>query len=137
MNKVELTKVPDKLLNPIFKALTNIGIGFPGVVILETVGRKSGQVRNMPVGGRRDGNNLWIMAEHGMKNAYVLNIDSDPRVRVKIRGRWFSGTAHMMPDDNPIERLRKMVKGTIGLRLIEGVTRLHMTEPLTIRVELD
>ncbi len=63
MNKVGFTKVLNKFLNPIFKTLTNVGVGFPGVVILETVGRKSGQIRHMPVGGRRDGNTLWIMAE--------------------------------------------------------------------------
>ena len=77
------------------------------------------------------------MAEHGRRNAFVRNIAANPNVRVRMRGRWRSGTAFVLPEDDPRRRLERMVKGTLGLRIIETVTRVSMTEPLTIRVELE
>jgi len=35
----------------------------------------------------------------------VKNIQTQPRVRVKV-GRWYEGTALILPDDDPRERLR-------------------------------
>src|SRR5882762_2900341 len=96
------------LLNPPIKLLFAMGIVPPGYALLETVGRKSGKPRRTPVGNGRAGNQFWIVAEHGMKAGYVRNIESNPGVRVKLRdglrGRWYTGTAHVMPDDDPRER---------------------------------
>jgi hypothetical protein len=40
MDKIRITTTLDRYtLNPMFKALAAIGITFPGVVILETIGR--------------------------------------------------------------------------------------------------
>ena len=38
----------------------------------------------------------------------VKNIQVDPRVRVRVRvgGRWRTGTAHILEDDDPRARLR-------------------------------
>lgn len=137
MDKVRFTTLLDKYtMNPVFKALSALWLSFPGVVILETTGRRSGRPRRTPVGGRRDGSTVWIMAEHGRRNAYVSNIEADPRVRIRIRGRWRTGVAKLMPNDDPRERLRRMTKGTVGLKLIESVTRVEMTKPMTLQVEL-
>jgi hypothetical protein len=42
-----------------------------------------------------------------MKAGYVRNIEHDPRVRLKLREgfrtRWHTGTAHLLPDDDPHE----------------------------------
>jgi len=63
-----------------------------------------------PVGDGRIGGQFWIVEEHGMKAGYVRNIASDPRVRLKLRsgilGRWHTGTAHLLTDDDPRERQR-------------------------------
>ena len=54
------------------------------------------------------GYQFWIVAEHGMKAGYMRNIESNPRVRVKVRhgivGRWHTGTAEVLVDDDPLER---------------------------------
>ena len=60
-------------------------------LLLTTTGRKSGEPRRTPVGARREGESLWLVAEHGEKAAYVRNIQANPRVRVKMRGGWRTG----------------------------------------------
>ncbi len=103
-----------------------------GPALLETTGRKSGSPRRVPVGnGLRDGT-FWIVTEHGYGAAYVKNIQADPRVRVHVAGRWRSGTAHILPEDDPHERLRWLNRPLNDLML-----RLMATELLTIRVDLD
>ena len=76
--------------------------------MLETIGRKSGLPRRNPVGDGLDGDTFWIVAEHGRRAAYVRNIEANPRVRVRVRGKWRSGTAVTLPDDDPRERQRIM-----------------------------
>src|SRR5205814_1623875 len=96
--------------NPPIKFLFAIGLVPPGYALLETTGRKTGKPRRTPVGDGRIGNEFWIVAEHGMNASYVRNIASNPGVRLKLReglrSRWHSGTAHLLPDDNPRERQR-------------------------------
>src|SRR6476661_7651529 len=89
------------VLNPPIKMLFAMGIVPPGYALLETIGRKTGKPRRTPVGDARVGNQLWIVAEHGMKAGYVRNLVGHPRVRVKLRkglgARWYTGTAHVIP----------------------------------------
>ncbi|MCV7259077.1 nitroreductase family deazaflavin-dependent oxidoreductase [Mycobacterium shimoidei] len=101
------------------------------ITMIETIGRKSGQPRRTPVGGRLVGNQFWLVSEHGQHSQYVRNIKANPAVRVRIRGRWRSGTAHLLPDDDPIERLRNLP----GVN--SALVRAMGTDLLTIRVDLD
>jgi len=125
------TFLSTRLFNPLVKSATNAGLALPGVVILETTGRRSGQPRRTPVGKSVDGDTVWIVAEHGRKAAYVRNIEADPRVRIKIGRRWRTGTAHVMPDDDPRARQRGMPS------VNAAVVRLMGTDLLTVRVDLD
>ncbi|MGI8622138.1 MAG: nitroreductase/quinone reductase family protein, partial [Solirubrobacteraceae bacterium] len=43
-----------------------------------------------------DGDTFWIVAGHGRQAAYVRNLQAEPRVRVKARGEWRTGTAHVL-----------------------------------------
>ena len=61
----------------------------------------------------------------------MRNIAAEPRVRVKVAGRWRKGVAHLMPEDDPRERQRK-----IGRRFNAAVVRAMGTELLTVRVDL-
>ncbi len=103
----------------------------PTQVILETTGRKSGQPRLTPIGGRRTGREFWIVSEFGEKSQYVRNIQADPRVRVRIRGRWHTGTAHLLPDDDPRARLKALPR--VNSAAVQAVG----TDLLTLRVDLD
>ncbi len=126
------TALGTRLINPVVRFLVERGIAPPSYAILETTGRRSGQPRRTPVGNGLDGDTFWIVAEHGRRAAYVRNIEADPRVRVKARGRWHEGVAHLMPGDDPRERQRR-----IGLRFNAAVVRVMGTDLLTVRVDLD
>jgi deazaflavin-dependent oxidoreductase (nitroreductase family) len=101
------------------------------ITMIETTGRKSGQPRRTAVGGRVIDNKFWMVSEHGAHSHYVRNIKANPKVRVRIGGRWRTGTAHLLPDDDPIARLSYLP----GLN--SAGVRMMGTDLLTIRVDLD
>jgi deazaflavin-dependent oxidoreductase (nitroreductase family) len=102
-----------------------------GWALLETIGRKTGEPRRTPVGNGLEGDTFWIVSEHGRRAGYVRNIMANPRVRVRIGRRWRTGTAHLMPDDDPRERQRSMRKANAA------VVRALGTDLLTVRIDLD
>lgn len=106
-------------------------VRLPNQAALETTGRKSGLPRLTPIGGRRVGREFWIVSEFGEKSQYVRNIQAEPRVRVRIKGRWHTGTAHLLPDDDPRARLKALP------RLNSAAVQAIGTDLLTIRVDLD
>ncbi|MGZ4525524.1 MAG: nitroreductase family deazaflavin-dependent oxidoreductase [Mycobacterium sp.] len=116
-------RVQRLLVNP-------VGRQMPGT-ILETTGRKSGKPRRTTVGGRLVDSKFWMVSEHGEHSDYVRNIKANPAVRMRIGGRWRSGTAHLLPDDDPLQRLGDLP------RLNSAVVRLMGSDLLTIRVDLD
>ncbi|EPQ80403.1 hypothetical protein MMEU_0928 [Mycobacterium marinum str. Europe] len=111
------------MVNPIGRQLP--------VTMLETIGRKSGQPRHTAVGGKLVDNQFWMVSEHGEHSDYVRNIKANPAVRVRLDGEWRSGTAHLLPDDDPLRRLGNLP------RLNSAVVRAIGSELLSIRVDLD
>ena len=87
------------------------------------------------------GDRLWLVAEHGMKAGYVRNITKNPHVRVKLchgfRARWHTGTAHLLPDDDPRERQRWLYRQSFGTITNAAAVRLFGTQLLTVRIDLD
>ena len=129
------------LLNPPIKLLFAIGVAPPGYALLETTGRKTGKPRCTPVGDGRIGQQFWIVAEHGMKAGYVRNVASNPRVRLKmrdgLRARWYTGTAHLLSDDDPRERQRWLANHLPRSSRNAAAVRLFGTQLLTVRIDLD
>jgi deazaflavin-dependent oxidoreductase (nitroreductase family) len=112
-----------RLANPLMRRV-------PIQTLLETTGRTSGKPRRTPVGGSRVGDQFWFVSEFGEKSQYVRNIKANPHVRVRLRGRWHNGTAHLLPDDDPHERLRSLPQlNSFGVRTFG-------TKLLTVRVDL-
>lgn len=99
--------------------------------LLETTGRKSGEPRITPIGGSRVGNEFWFVSEFGEHSQYIRNIKADNRVRVRTGGRWYSGTARLLPEDDARARLRSLPRGNSALVRIMG------NDLLTVRVDLD
>ena len=126
------TWVTTRLVNPLVRGMLERGIAPRNVALLETTGRKSGEPRRTPVGNGLRGKEFWIVTEHGWKAGYVRNIQEDPRVRVKVGRRWHAGTAHILPDDDPLARLRWLKRPANDTML-----RLVGTEHIVIRVDLD
>jgi deazaflavin-dependent oxidoreductase (nitroreductase family) len=103
----------------------------PLQTLLETTGRKSGAPRRTPLGGKLVAGQFWFVSEFGDQSQYVRNIKANPRVRVRLRGKWRSGTAHLVPDDDPRARLRELPQfNSFGVRTFG-------TNLLTVRVDLD
>jgi deazaflavin-dependent oxidoreductase (nitroreductase family) len=121
----------NRLVNRLVRPLAERGLA-PGVAVLETTGRRSGEPRRTPVGDGLRGEHFWIVTEHGYASAYVKNIQADPRVRVCVRGRWRSGTAVILPGDDPEERLRWLERPVNDTAL-----RAVHTQKLVLRVDLD
>lgn len=115
--------VQRRVVNPIGRRLP--------VTMLETIGRTSGLPRRTAVGGRVIDDQFWMVSEHGENSHYVLNIKANPAVRVRIRGRWRTGTAHLLPSDDPIARLAHLPQ------LNSSMVRVMGSDLLTIRIDLD
>lgn len=117
-----------RMVNPVMRRIVG---RMPGQALLETTGHRSGRVRHTPIGGAiRDGH-FWFVSDHGPASAYVRNLIAEPRVRVRRRGVWHSGTAHVLPDDDARARLRTLP------RLNSVMVRALGTNLTTIRVDLD
>src|SRR5436305_7081210 len=106
--KYRLVHATHRLINPPIRLLLSKGFVPRSYALLETIGRRSGLPRVTPVGNGLTGDTFWVVAEHGRRAAYVRNIESNPRVRVKVRtgfmrSAWRSGTAHIVTDDDPRE----------------------------------
>jgi deazaflavin-dependent oxidoreductase (nitroreductase family) len=102
----------------------------PFQTLLETTGRKSGEPRTTPLGGRRIGDTFWFVSEFGEKSDYIRNIKADPHVRVRLNGRWHRGTARLLPEDDARARMRTLPQyNNVGVRTFG-------TNLLTVRVDL-
>lgn len=127
----DLNDFKRRVVHPIQRYLVNpVGRNAP-VTLIETTGRKSGQPRRTAVGGRLIDDQFWMVSEHGEHSDYVRNIKANPAVRVRHGGRWRSGTAALLPDDDPAARLRQLP----GMN--SAVVRAMGSNLLTIRIDLD
>lgn len=127
-----VTAIQVKWFNPPIRALAQRGLA-PGVVVLETTGCVSGELRRTPIsyGLERGTDTFWIVSEMGRQAAYVRNIEANPRVRVRLRRGWREGTAHVLDGDDARARLKTLS------RLNEAVVRMMGTDLLVVRVDLD
>lgn len=75
---------------------------------------------------------MWIVAEQGHHAGYVRNIDANPQVRVRLRGRWLTGEGQALDGDDPEQRLESF--GRAGhARLV----RAAGTALLTVKIHLN
>ena len=128
------------LVNPLDRAAFALGFAPPGDALLETTGRLSGRPRVTPVCDGQQGDTFWIIAQRGREADYVRNIEADPRVRVKgslTPEGWRAGTAHVLDDDDPEERMRALSRGNRWRALCLQTSGAATTSPLTVRVDLD
>jgi deazaflavin-dependent oxidoreductase (nitroreductase family) len=137
-------RVTDRLqksvINPLDKLAFALQIPPAGDALLETTGRLTGRPRVTPVCDGLQGDTFWIVAQHGHGADYVQNIQANSRVRVKAslsRGGWRAGTAHVLDDDDPEERVRILSRSNRWRRLCLQASSAMSTSPLTVRIDLD
>jgi deazaflavin-dependent oxidoreductase (nitroreductase family) len=133
-------RLQDSIINPLDKMAFALRRPPPGDALLETIGRHTSQPRVTPVCDCLEGNSFWIVAQRGRDANYVRNIEANARVRVKgsLSGsQWRAGTAHILDDDDPQERVRTLGRGNRWRRLCLEASASIATSPLTIRIDLD
>ena len=118
------------LMAPLLRARVGWLIGNPvtgHVMLLRTRGRRSGALREAPVGYViRDGH-VYCVAGYGARTPWYLNLIADPAVEVLLPTRRFRGRAD--PVTEPIEWLaayRDLIGsfGLLGLAVVGDVRRL-------------
>jgi deazaflavin-dependent oxidoreductase (nitroreductase family) len=100
-------------------------------VLLETTGRLSGEPRRAPIGGRLDGAAFWLASDHGEASNYARTTKANNRIRAYIRDRWNTGTASLLPGDDPFAGLATLP------RFNSSIVRALGTDPLTVLIDLD
>lgn len=117
------------LLNPAVKGLSRLGLRSALATELETIGRKTGQVRRVPVSAQFDNNGAWLISQHGTRSGWGRNIVDNPNIRVRQGNKWRTGVATFRPDDDVVARGRKF--GRLGAKLVKALE----TTPVSVRID--
>ncbi|OBK76201.1 nitroreductase/quinone reductase family protein [Mycobacterium sp. 1164985.4] len=125
------------LMNPVVAALDRVGIRTANVVELETIGRKSGQPRRVPLLGRADDTGVWVISQHGRRAGWAINIEANPRVRVRANDEWHTGTATFEPDDDVRARARSFGDSRLGQSATAVTMRAMESDPISVRITYD
>ncbi len=132
LDKYTVMTTVERLNNRLVRWALRRGLAPRAFALLETTGRRTGRPRHTPVGNGLVGDTFWLVAAHGDRSDYVRNIRRDPRVRVKVGGRWRRGVAVPLPDDDVDARSR-----ALPYRWDAAIGRAMASDPLTIRIDLD
>ncbi len=117
------------LLNPAVKGLSRLGVRTAMATELETIGRKTGQPRRVPVSAQFDDGGAWVISQHGTRSGWGSNIADNPNVRVRQGNRWRAGVATFRPDDDVVGRARKF--GRLGAKMVKALE----TTPVSVRID--
>ncbi|MFJ1460758.1 nitroreductase family deazaflavin-dependent oxidoreductase [Nocardia sp. N2S4-5] len=122
------------VVNPAFRALDRLGVRSAFATELETIGRKSGQARRVPVSVLFDDEGAWIICQHGMRSGWGNNVRANPRVRLRRGDRWYAGTAELRPDDDVVARARAFAPHPLLAPLTAAGFAALQTTPVSVRV---
>lgn len=103
-------------LNQAAVGVLRLGLPFPpyqpgSALVMETLGRKSGNRRLTPMGCLRVADRLLVVAEHGRKADWLRNALAAGSVRIWLAGRPLQGRVHVIeagPDADPEALLERM-----------------------------
>ncbi|MEU6560330.1 nitroreductase family deazaflavin-dependent oxidoreductase [Nocardia nova] len=122
------------LTNPLFAALDRIGIRTTFATELETLGRKSGLPRRVPVAVLLDDEGGWIICQHGKRSGWGNNVAADPRVRLRLEDGWRTATAELRPDDDVVARARTFAPHPLLASLTAAGFAALQTDPVSVRI---
>jgi deazaflavin-dependent oxidoreductase (nitroreductase family) len=117
------------LLNPAVRGLSALGVRTTMATDLETIGRKTGQARRVPVSAQFDDDGAWVICQHGTRSGWGRNITDNPNVRMRQGNRWRTGVATLRPDDDIVARARKF--GRLGAKMVKALE----TTPVSVRID--
>ncbi|MGV0852323.1 nitroreductase/quinone reductase family protein [Mycolicibacterium phlei] len=123
------------VMNPAVALLDRLGLRAPLIVELETVGRRSGEPRRVPLVGRADHEGVWVISQHGRRAGWAYNIAADANVRVRVGDEWRSGVATFEPDDDVRARARSFGgRGRVGRAATAATMRAMESDPISVRI---
>ena len=97
-------------------------------LVVETVGRRSGKMRRVPVGYVEECGRLLVVVEDGLRAHWVRNaLAHSGELRVHLRGRWQAAKLRVVERD-PEACLRSMN------RLHAALVRRHSTTPAVVEI---
>ena len=117
------------LINPTVKGMNKLGLRTALATELETIGRKTGQVRRVPVSVQFDNNGAWVICQHGTRSGWGRNIVDNPNIRVRQGNQWRNGIAAFRPDDDVVARGRNF--GLLGAKVAKALE----TTPVSVRID--
>jgi deazaflavin-dependent oxidoreductase (nitroreductase family) len=117
------------LLNPAVQGLSKLGVRTPMATELETIGRKTGQIRRVPVSAQFDHNGAWVISQHGSRSGWGRNIADNPNIRMRQGNQWRAGVATFRPEDDVVARGRKF--GRLGAKVAKALE----TTPVSVRID--
>ncbi|WP_118915490.1 nitroreductase family deazaflavin-dependent oxidoreductase [Mycobacterium shigaense] len=117
------------LFNPTVKALNRLGVRTALATELETIGRRTGQARRVPVSVQFEDNGAWVICQHGARSGWGSNIAGNPNVRVRQGNNWRTGVAAFRPDDDVVARGRQF--GRLAARMVKALE----TTPVSVRID--
>jgi deazaflavin-dependent oxidoreductase (nitroreductase family) len=127
------------VVDPPVRLIWRVGLAPPGDAELETTGRRTGRPHRVRICNGLVGKTVWLIAQHGRRTDYVLNIETNPQVRFRTgpHRRWRTGVAYILDSDDPRARRRLLEQGNAWRRMCMSASHVMSTDPLTIRVNLD
>jgi deazaflavin-dependent oxidoreductase (nitroreductase family) len=117
------------VLNPTVKALSRVGMRTALATELETIGRKTGQARRVPVSVQFEDNGAWVICQHGTRSGWGSNIAANPNIRVRQGDNWRTGVATFRPDDDVVARGRQF--GRLAAKMVKALE----TTPVSVRID--
>jgi deazaflavin-dependent oxidoreductase (nitroreductase family) len=117
------------VLNPAVRGLSRLGLRIALATELETIGRKTGQARCVPVSAQFDDKGAWVISQHGARSGWGRNIVDNPNIRVRQGNQWRAGVAAFRPDDDVVARGRQF--GRLGAKVVKALE----TSPVSVRID--
>ena len=130
---MRLPKQVVRIANAVTKLSLLIGIPRPpytreNALIVETVGRRSGKRRRIPVGYLDDGGRIIVVVEDGSHAQWVRNaLENDNRLRIHLRGAWRPARLRIL-DADPESYLSRMN------RVHAAFVRVESTTPAVVEI---
>jgi deazaflavin-dependent oxidoreductase (nitroreductase family) len=117
------------VFNPAVRGLSRLGLRIALAAELETIGRKTGQARCVPVSAQFDDKGAWVISQHGARSGWGRNIVDNPNIRVRQGNQWRTGVATFRPDDDVVARGRQF--GRLGAKVVKALE----TTPVSVRID--
>jgi deazaflavin-dependent oxidoreductase (nitroreductase family) len=76
---------------------------------LETIGRTSGRPREIEIWFAADGDRVYLLSGGRDDAHWVRNLRVDPRVRIRVGGRWLQGIAREIEGQAEEPRARRLL----------------------------